>query len=41
MLWSNPVQRIGAMIPPSRIGRRGNIGSMAPYSSPTKREVSR
>jgi len=30
MLWSRPDHRTGATKPPSRIGRRGSIGSVAP-----------
>ena len=36
MLCSSPVQMTGAMMPPSRIGRFGHMGSIAPYSSPTR-----
>src|SRR5258708_13554571 len=41
MLWSRPDHRRGAAKPASRIGRRGNMGSIAPYRIPTRREVIR
>src|SRR5450631_1862349 len=37
--YKSPVHKMGAIKPPSRMGRLGNIGSNAPYSKPTSRDV--